>query len=108
MTVRQVEFGLFDVLLHAELQSQGEFMAVLEAVRAEVAVNPTPAYNRTAHTFSHIFAGGCAAGYYSYKVGGSAVGRRLTRRLKKPATPTRRWAGLPPRDSGRGRLAPGD
>jgi oligopeptidase A len=67
MTVRQVEFGLFDMLLHAELQAKGEFMAVLEAVRAEVAVNPTPAYNRMAHTFSHIFAGGYAAGYYSYK-----------------------------------------
>jgi oligopeptidase A len=67
MAVRQVELALFDMLLHAELDAKGEFMALLDAVRAEVAVNPTPAYNRLPHSFSHIFAGGYAAGYYSYK-----------------------------------------
>ncbi len=67
MAVRQVELALFDMLLHAELDAKGEFMALLDAVRAEVAVNPTPVYNRLPHSFSHIFAGGYAAGYYSYK-----------------------------------------
>ena len=67
LAVRQVGLALFDMLLHAELDAKGEFMALLDAVRAEVAVNPTPAYNRLPHSFSHIFAGGYAAGYYSYK-----------------------------------------
>ena len=66
-TLRQVEFALFDMLLHTQHDPQQDFMPLLQAVRKEVAVVQPPAYNRMAHTFSHIFAGGYAAGYYSYK-----------------------------------------
>ncbi|MDF1485241.1 M3 family metallopeptidase [Ramlibacter sp. H39-3-26] len=64
-TLRQVEFALFDMLLHTE--PQADFMALLDRVRDEVAVLEPPPFSRTAQTFSHIFAGGYAAGYYSYK-----------------------------------------
>ena len=66
-TLRQIEFALFDMLLHTEHNPADDFMPVLDLVRAEVAVLQPPAWSRTAHTFSHIFAGGYAAGYYSYK-----------------------------------------
>ena len=66
-TLRQVEFSLFDMRLHTEPGAAQDVQALLDAVRAEVAVLPAPAFNRMAHTFSHIFAGGYAAGYYSYK-----------------------------------------
>ncbi|GGH53987.1 oligopeptidase A [Comamonas phosphati] len=66
-TLRQIEFALFDMLLHTEHNPAQDFMPLLAQVRSEVAVLPTTAYNRMAHTFSHIFAGGYAAGYYSYK-----------------------------------------
>ena len=70
-TLRQIEFALFDMLLHsanAPRSADGvDFMGLLQQVRDEVAVIQPPAYNRMAHTFSHIFAGGYAAGYYSYK-----------------------------------------
>jgi len=66
-TLRQVEFALFDMLLHSQHDPQDDIMALLQQVRAEVAVLTPPAYSRTPHTFSHIFAGGYAAGYYSYK-----------------------------------------
>jgi oligopeptidase A len=66
-TLRQVEFALFDMRLHTEADAAGRIAAVLQEVRAEVAVMPTPAFNRSANTFSHIFAGGYSAGYYSYK-----------------------------------------
>jgi oligopeptidase A len=66
-TLRQVEFALFDMLLHSQHDPQGDIMALLQQVRAEVSVLTPPAYSRTPHTFSHIFAGGYAAGYYSYK-----------------------------------------
>ena len=66
-TLRQNEFSLFDMLLHTEHDPAQDFMPLLELVRAEVAVLQPPAFSRTAHTFSHIFAGGYAAGYYSYK-----------------------------------------
>ncbi|MEG1128946.1 MAG: M3 family metallopeptidase [Comamonas sp.] len=66
-TLRQIEFSLFDMLLHTEHNPADDFMALLNKVRAEIAVLPSPAYNRMANTFSHIFAGGYAAGYYSYK-----------------------------------------
>ena len=66
-TLRQVEFALFDMLLHTEHDPQTDIMALLKQVRQEVAVLEPPAYSRTPHTFSHIFAGGYAAGYYSYK-----------------------------------------
>jgi oligopeptidase A len=66
-TLRQIEFALFDMLLHTEHDPAQDFMPLLDLVRAEVAVLQPPAFSRTAHTFSHIFAGGYAAGYYSYK-----------------------------------------
>ena len=66
-TLRQIEFALFDMLLHTEARPDGDYMAVLAQVRQEVAVIPAPQWSRSANTFSHIFAGGYAAGYYSYK-----------------------------------------
>lgn len=66
--VRQLEFGLFDMLLHTSFDSQkDDILTLLNEVRKEVAVTEQPAYNRFANSFSHIFAGGYAAGYYSYK-----------------------------------------
>jgi oligopeptidase A len=66
-TLRQVEFSLFDMLLHTSFKPLDDVMALLNEVRKEVAVIKAPPYSRTAHTFSHIFSGGYAAGYYSYK-----------------------------------------
>jgi len=66
-TLRQVEFSLFDMLLHTSHKPADDLMGLLNEVRKEVAVIPSPPYSRTAHTFSHIFSGGYAAGYYSYK-----------------------------------------
>ena len=66
-TLRQIEFSLFDMLLHTEHDPADDFMPLLAQVRSEVSVLTPPAFSRTAHTFSHIFAGGYAAGYYSYK-----------------------------------------
>jgi len=66
-TVRQIEFALFDMLLHTEHDPAKDFQPLLDAVRQEVAVIQPPPFSRTAQTFSHIFAGGYAAGYYSYK-----------------------------------------
>ena len=66
-TLRQIEFSLFDMLVHGEHDPAQDFMPLLSQVRDEVAVMRPPAFNRMAHTFSHIFAGGYAAGYYSYK-----------------------------------------
>ena len=66
-TLRQIEFSLFDMLVHSEHDPAQDFMPLLSQVRDEVAVMRPPAFNRMAHTFSHIFAGGYAAGYYSYK-----------------------------------------
>ncbi len=68
--LRQVEFSIFDLRIHME-HEQGagadEIQRILDEVREEVAVVRPPAYNRFQHGFSHIFAGGYAAGYYSYK-----------------------------------------
>ena len=66
-TLRQVEFSLFDMRIHTEADAPGRLQALLDEVRAEVSVNTPPAFNRFQHTFSHIFAGGYSAGYYSYK-----------------------------------------
>ncbi|MGB0964872.1 MAG: oligopeptidase A [Litorivicinus sp.] len=68
-TLRQVEFALFDFTLHAHYNPTAPepFMQVLNRVREQVAVVPSPAYGRFPCSFSHIFAGGYAAGYYSYK-----------------------------------------
>ena len=67
--VRQLEFGLFDFLIHSaeDKTSLDEVRGLMEEVRREVAVIFPPEYNRFANSFSHIFAGGYAAGYYSYK-----------------------------------------
>jgi oligopeptidase A len=66
-TLRQIEFSLFDMLLHAEHDPSKDLLPLQQQVRDEVAVLQPPAWSRTANTFSHIFAGGYAAGYYSYK-----------------------------------------
>jgi oligopeptidase A len=66
-TLRQIEFSLFDMLLHTSHDPAHDIMPLLQQVRQEVAVLLPPSWARTAHTFSHIFAGGYAAGYYSYK-----------------------------------------
>jgi oligopeptidase A len=68
-TVRQLEFALFDFRLHAGYDPEhgGRVREVLEGVRGEVAVIRPPAWNRFPHSFGHVFAGGYAAGYYSYK-----------------------------------------
>ncbi len=66
--VRQLEFALFDMRLHHDFDpASGDVLAVLDEVRRKVAVVPVPDYNRFPNQFSHIFAGGYAAGYYSYK-----------------------------------------
>ncbi len=68
MMMRQLEFSLFDFRLHHEYQpGETEIQALLDHVREQVAVIRPPADNRFQHGFSHIFAGGYAAGYYSYK-----------------------------------------
>jgi oligopeptidase A len=67
-TVRQVEFALFDMLIHMNDNPINlNVLETLEKVRDEVAVVRPPKWNRFPHSFSHIFAGGYAAGYYSYK-----------------------------------------
>ncbi len=67
--VRQLEFAIFDFRLHREYDPEagGRIYDILDEVRDQVAVIKPPAFNRFAHGFSHIFAGGYAAGYYSYK-----------------------------------------
>jgi oligopeptidase A len=67
MMVRQLEFSLFDFELHATHGDGRSVLEVIEAIRSEVSVLRPPAYNRFANGFAHIFAGGYAAGYYSYK-----------------------------------------
>lgn len=68
MMVRQLEFSLFDFRLHREYQpAETEVQSLLNDVRSKVAVITPPSFNRFQHSFSHIFAGGYAAGYYSYK-----------------------------------------
>ena len=66
-TLRQTEFALFDLLLHGAPGGRKAFKDLLAEVRAEVAVLMPPEWNRFPQSFSHIFAGGYAAGYYSYK-----------------------------------------
>lgn len=67
--LRQIEFALFDIRLHqsAEVSTAAEIQSILSQVRDEVSVVATPSINRFQNGFSHIFAGGYAAGYYSYK-----------------------------------------
>ena len=68
-TMRQLEFALFDFRMHAEYAPErgGRVLEILNEVRREVAVVPVPEWNRFPNSFGHIFAGGYAAGYYSYK-----------------------------------------
>ena len=68
-TVRQIEFALFDMLMHDRSKgaSISEVLALLQEVRKEVAVLFPPEWHRLPHAFSHLFAGGYGAGYYSYK-----------------------------------------
>jgi oligopeptidase A len=66
-TLRQIEFSMFDMRIHTEADAPGKVQAILDEVRAEVNVLSVPAFNRFQHSFSHIFAGGYSAGYYSYK-----------------------------------------
>ena len=68
-TMRQIEFGLFDLLVYGDFVPGGakSFMQLLAEVRREVAVVTPPEWNRFPQSFSHIFGGGYAAGYYSYK-----------------------------------------
>jgi oligopeptidase A len=66
-TLRQIEFALFDMHLHHDLPPGKTALELLNEIRAQVAVVIPPAYNRFPNNFSHIFAGGYAAGYYSYK-----------------------------------------
>jgi oligopeptidase A len=66
--LRQIEFAVFDMRLHSDFDPATQSaQQLLEAVREQVAVLKPPAYNRFPNSFSHIFAGGYAAGYYSYK-----------------------------------------
>ena len=68
-TVRQVEFSLFDITLHSAFDPNGSKtpLQLIEEIRDQVAVVRPPVWNRFPNNFSHIFAGGYAAGYYSYK-----------------------------------------
>jgi oligopeptidase A len=68
-TLRQVEFSLFDLRLHDDAHPGGEHMVrdILNTVREQVSVFSPPEFNRFQHSFGHIFAGGYAAGYFSYK-----------------------------------------
>lgn len=67
--VRQLEFSLFDFRIHCEYDPTqgGRIYPILDEVRRQTAVFTPPAFNRFPHSFSHVFAGGYAAGYYSYK-----------------------------------------
>ena len=67
--VRQLELSLFDIILHQQttIDSADQIQAILDEVRDQVSVIVPPSFNRFQHAFSHIFAGGYAAGYYSYK-----------------------------------------
>ncbi len=67
LMLRQLEFALFDLQLHKQYQSDTDIQALLDNVREQVSVLPLAEFNRFQHSFLHIFAGGYAAGYYSYK-----------------------------------------
>jgi len=68
-TLRQIEFSIFDMRLHSDFDANGveTVLELLDEVRKEIAVLIPPRFNRFANSFSHIFAGGYGAGYYSYK-----------------------------------------
>ena len=66
-TIRQLEFALFDFKIHQKLYNEEEVQNILNTIRDEISVIKPPVYNKFQNGFSHIFAGGYAAGYYSYK-----------------------------------------
>jgi oligopeptidase A len=66
-TIRQIEFALFDFKLHQKLYNEEQTQELLDTIREEISVVKPPQYNRFQNGFAHIFAGGYAAGYYSYK-----------------------------------------
>ena len=65
--LRQVEFSLFDFKLHQDLYQGEEVQALIDSIRKKTSLLKIPSYNKFQHGFAHIFAGGYAAGYYSYK-----------------------------------------
>lgn len=65
--IRQLEFAKFDMLVHKERPTETRVQEILDQVRKEIAIVIPPAYNKFQNSFTHIFAGGYAAGYYSYK-----------------------------------------
>ncbi len=65
--VRQLEFGIFDIRIHLDKRTEEEVQNILDEVRKEVSVFIPPSYNKFQNGFGHIFSGGYAAGYYSYK-----------------------------------------
>lgn len=65
--LRQLEFSLFDFMLHTRVHCEDEVQNLLDSIREETALIKTPTYNKFQNGFAHIFAGGYAAGYYSYK-----------------------------------------
>jgi oligopeptidase A len=65
--LRQLEFSLFDFLLHTKLYQKEEVQNLLDSIREKTALIKPPSYNKFQNGFAHIFAGGYAAGYYSYK-----------------------------------------
>jgi oligopeptidase A len=95
--VRQLEFALFDLHLHYDYDADGarSVLDLLEEVRARVAVVVPPAYNRFPNNFSHVFAGGYAAGYYSYKwaevLSADAYSLFEEKGVLDPATGSRFW-----------------
>jgi oligopeptidase A len=95
--VRQLEFALFDLHLHFDYEPEGARtpLDLLNEVRLRVAVVLPPAYNRFPHNFSHIFAGGYAAGYYSYKwaevLSADAYSLFEEKGVLDPATGARFW-----------------
>ena len=66
-TIRQLEFALFDFKIHQKLYNEEEVQNILDEIRDEISVIKPPIYNKFQNGFSHIFAGGYSAGYYSYK-----------------------------------------
>ncbi|MDA7817412.1 M3 family metallopeptidase [Sulfurimonas sp.] len=65
--LRQLEFSIFDFKLHSKVYQGDEVQSLLDSIRADTALIKAPSYNKFQNGFSHIFAGGYAAGYYSYK-----------------------------------------
>jgi oligopeptidase A len=67
LMLRQIEFGLFDMEIHSKAHTSEEVQDILDSIRERTSLIKPPSYNRFQNGFSHVFAGGYAAGYYSYK-----------------------------------------